>query len=137
MRQRIYLGNSIYKKAKEKESQIIVLCIRRPTDKQRLEKPANNMQPNSENILNVVTTSMLILIHLQMTYTSLLSVTIQFWQYKWTYLRWVECEIEQATQVEQEYFVTADDKAYVGVSIEVLSVCDFNVLLAVKTAWHG
>ena len=78
MRQRIYLGNSIYKKAKEKESQIIVLCIRRPTDKQRLEKPANNMQPNSENILNVVTTSMLILIHLQMTYTSLLSVTIQF-----------------------------------------------------------
>ena len=24
----------------------------------------------------------------------------------------MECEIEQATQVEQEYFVTADDKAY-------------------------
>ena len=36
----------------------------------------------------------------------------------------MECEIEQATQVEQEKLVIADDKAYVGMSIPcVISIC--------------
>ena len=36
----------------------------------------------------------------------------------------MECEIEQATQVEQEKLVIADDRAYVGMSIPcVISIC--------------
>ena len=50
------------------------------------------MQPNSKVIWNssLVTKSMVIFFSLQTTYASLACVSIEFWQYQWAYLRWVE-----------------------------------------------
>ena len=100
-----HLGNSVYNRRRRNNlsDHCSVRYIRRPTDKQRVEKPANNtcIRLNSENTWNssLVTKSMIIFINLQTTEASLVCVSIQCWQDSWTHHRSVSWVFSSAVTV--------------------------------------
>ena len=83
--------------------------ICRPTDKQRLEKPANNTcHQTAKTSEIVVSLQSLCLYSLISKRLALLWFSYLFnfdSTYNWTYLHWVECETEQTTQIEQATFL--------------------------------
>ena len=109
--------------------------IRRPINENN-EKPASNTCNRTAKTNNsLVTKSMLMFTNLHSTYTSLVFVYIQFWQYTWTYLRWVDCEIEQTFQVEQAKLVTWQSQQ---TTVGLCQVSGWQMkLLAIETAWLG
>ena len=88
------LGNSVYRKRRRKDfrSLFCAVCTWAYWQETTREAGQQHLQPNSEEIWNssLVTKSVVIVFSLQATYASLACVSIEFWQYQWTYLRWVE-----------------------------------------------
>ena len=125
-------GNSVYNRRRRNNlsDHCSVRCIRRPTDKQRVAKPANNtcMRSNSENTWNssLVTKSMIIFINLQTTQASL-SLRIN----SMLTVQLNSPPLKGATQVEPAKSLSRDspswrkgprDWAYIGMAVEVVSV---------------
>ena len=97
-----HLDNSVYRKRRRKNftsSFCRVYPTFRPSDK-RFEKLASITWIDRQNNWNssLATKSMLIFSNRRTTCTSLVFVSITFWQYNWMCLRWEEREIEQTTQ---------------------------------------